>query len=140
MRSCEFLLLAGESGFLVAALACLTSSALLIGSIFGSGGVSGIAVWGFIIAVVAAVVVDVRTALDAGMVTSSEAWGLTPWSITVGSKGSMGEYCVAASTPTYCFGRVCDVDLLGLIKEPDGECKMLCFECRRGSAAVTLGD
>lgn len=140
VSSCEFLLLAGERGFLDAAVACFTSSALLIGSIFGSGGASGIADWGFTTAVVAAIAVYVRAAPASDVVTSLEAWGLTPWSITVGSKGSMGEYCVAASTPTYCFGRDCDVDLFGLTKEPDGECKMLCFDCRRGRAAVTLGD
>lgn len=138
VRSCEFLLLAGDRGLFAAALACLTSSALLIGSIFGSGGASGIADWGFTTAVV--VSAAVRTAPDPDAAASPGAWGLTPWSITVGSKGSMGEYCVAASTPTYCFGRDCEVDLFGPTKEPDGECNMVCFDCRRGRAAVTLGD
>lgn len=138
VSSCEFLLLAGDTGLFAAVLACLTSSALLIGSIFGSGGASGIADWGFATALV--VVAAVCAAPDPDAAASPEAWRVAPWSITVGSKGSMGEYCVAASTPTYCFGRACDVDLFGPTKEPDGECSMVCFDCRRGRAAVTLGE
>lgn len=42
---------------------------------------------------------------------------------TIGSKGSIGEYWVAASTPTYCFGLVRDGDRRGVAGEVrDREC------------------
>lgn len=58
---------------------------------------------------------------------------------TVGSKGSIGEYCVAASTPTYCLGLDCDGDLGGGGGEGE-EGKVECLEWRRRKEAVILGD
>lgn len=57
---------------------------------------------------------------------------------TVGSNGSIGEYCVAASTPTYCFDDlVCD----GGDRSSEGEgLERDCLDWRRARGAITLGD
>lgn len=56
---------------------------------------------------------------------------------TIGSKGSIGEYWVAASTPTYCFGLERDGDR----RELDGEERdSECLDWRRGRGTVILGE
>ncbi len=56
---------------------------------------------------------------------------------TMGSKGSIGEYCVAASTATYCFGRERDGDRRAAEgEERDSEG----LDWRRGKGTVILGD
>lgn len=129
--SSELRLLAGDS-----AVVAGREPSGRTGDILGSGGAVGITdegTEGWLgcvtgVAVAAAVVVAVVE------VEGCDASGRTPCRSTAGLKGSMGEYWVAASTPTYCFGR----------DEPpsdgDGECRMVCLDCRRGKAAVTRGD
>lgn len=69
---------------------------------------------------------------------------------TRGSKGSEGEYWVAASTATYCVS-VCATDAAAEgctvggeggggadMDEVGGECDRDCFERRRGSGATAL--
>ena len=132
--SFELRLLAGDSG-----AAAERGQSGRMGDILGSGGAVGTidegtgywlgCVTGVAVAVVAVVVVVAVVEAE-----RCDASGRTPCRSTAGLKGSMGEYWVAASTPTYCFGR----------DEPpsdgDGECCMVCLDWRRGKAAVTRGD
>ncbi len=122
--SSELRLFAGESGCADCvpgrAVSGLASTG---GSVALEGGAGGVAIF-----LVAGVDVGLR-----GAGASAARRG------TVGSKGSMGEYCVAASTPTYCFGRGCDGDLRGLGGDGEGW-KTECLECRRRKDAVILGD
>lgn len=86
-----------------------------------------------------AVTVDVD--IDTGMadvVVELDILGPDTWAArkgTVGSKGSIGEYWVAASTPTYCLG----LESVGDRREGeerDSECR----DWRRGKGTVILGD
>lgn len=102
----------------------------LFGVELGSGALSGAAGcclgWLVVFVIVEAVELDIL-----GPDTWADRNG------TVGSNGSIGEYCVAASTPTYCFGLESDGDRRGV----EGEVRdRECLDWRRGKGTVILGD
>lgn len=105
----------------------------LSGEMFGSGGGSAIAEGGADGGATVAVVVF------AGCdILGPACEGDAARKGTVGSNGSIGEYCVAASTPTYCFeGLVCDKG----DRNSEGEgLDKDCLDWRRARGAIGLGD
>lgn len=148
-RSWDLRRLPGDRGF-------VRGSSGFSGEILGSGGGSGTAEGG----AEGITVADAVVVMFAGrgfLGQASDGW--TDRRGTVGSNGSIGEYWVATSTPTYCFGG------LGWDKGEDRASKAVdgpvdgaevvieccggegcgkeeedCLDWRRASGATTLGD
>lgn len=124
--SLDLRLLPGESGFALVFPG-------LAGKMSGSGGGSLIADCG---------VDDVAATAAAGIGAGSRLLGPakdgSDRNGTVGSKGSIGEYCVPASTPACFFALDCD----GVLRASAwGDCDRECRDGRRvGRGVITLGD
>lgn len=104
------------------------------GDMFGSGGGSVVASGHG-----SAGATDAVVAVFAGCDILGPAWdGDAARRGTVGSNGSIGEYCVAASTPTYCFDNLaCDE---GDRSSAGDGLENDCLDWQRARGAITLGD
>jgi hypothetical protein len=153
VRPCELRRFAGDMGFVAAPL---TTSVLLGGNVVAAALLTEDSFWGVGLGASATdaardsgtdeVSVRVLVAVvDAAEVRrrGAAAVGLAFCIGTAGLKGSIGEYWVAASTPTYCFGvRLWCGDWDGPWAESFGVAVAAteCFEWRRGRFAVTFGE